>query len=246
MKPIKDLFAPAESKRGMFFQLGLITGCALLLVAFKWTRYESFSRTYGPQDDWTEYIADEKLPIIKPEKPTQQKKRIINPTHIELIPDKTETTDDEAIIDPNEFEPDFKEIESGDGELPDETPVGGGIFDPWSVERMPYYTECGDFENPETERQCTEIKIISILQKNARYPEIPRAAGIEGTVWLTFIVDEKGKITDAEVSRGVHPMLDKEALRVVRELPPMKPAKQGAKAVAVRYNTRVKFELRKS
>lgn len=63
------------------------------------------------------------------------------------------------------------------------------------------------------------------IKKNIHYPQICRENGIEGTVYVEFIVDTKGNYRDVKVLRGPHPALNKEALRVMSIMPKWKPAK---------------------
>lgn len=70
-----------------------------------------------------------------------------------------------------------------------------------------------------------------------------RENGIEGIVYVTFVVDKDGKVKDAKILRGKGAGLDEEALRVVRSMPDWKPGKQNGRAVAVQYNLPVNFKL---
>jgi TonB family protein len=90
-----------------------------------------------------------------------------------------------------------------------------------------------------------EMALRNFLASEIKYPEIARENGIQGKVYVTFIVTKKGKVTEPKISRGVDPALDKEALRVVSSLPDWKPGKQGSKAVNVSYTVPVYFELEK-
>ena len=56
-----------------------------------------------------------------------------------------------------------------------------------------------------------------------------------------FVISKTGEVTDVSIARGVHPLLDKEAIRVVRELPAWTPGEQNGKVVAVRYAVPVWF-----
>lgn len=80
------------------------------------------------------------------------------------------------------------------------------------------------------------------LQERARYPAAARRHGIQGTVFVQFIVDEEGSIRDAEVVRGVAGLND-EALRVIRESR-FKPGRVEGQPVAVRFGLPVRFKLR--
>ncbi|HNU78363.1 MAG TPA: energy transducer TonB, partial [Prolixibacteraceae bacterium] len=74
-------------------------------------------------------------------------------------------------------------------------------------------------------------------------PVIAQENGIQGKVYVTFVVDRDGGISDAKVARGVDPSLDKEALRVVNSLPKWKPGKQRGKPVRVSYTVPISFVL---
>ena len=81
------------------------------------------------------------------------------------------------------------------------------------------------------------------LGKNINYPEDCKKAGIQGRVIIQFVVDKDGSIKNPKVARGVHPSLDKEALRVISSSPKWKPGKQKGEAVKVRYTIPVLFKL---
>ena len=85
--------------------------------------------------------------------------------------------------------------------------------------------------------------MMDFLNKNMKYPDIPRENGIAGTVSCQFTVNVDGTVTDVEVLRGVDPYLDKEAMRVIKLLSKFKPGEQRGKPVRVKYNARIKFQL---
>ena len=66
---------------------------------------------------------------------------------------------------------------------------------------------------------------------------------IQGTIYVGFVVNEKGKVTNVTVLRGVDPLLDKEAIKVIQGLPDWKPGKQSGKNVKVRMQVPIKFQL---
>lgn len=84
---------------------------------------------------------------------------------------------------------------------------------------------------------------LKFLHDNLQYPFIAREAGIQGPVYLTFIVDEAGNITHLEVARGIGAGCDEEALRVMKAMPRWNPGKQDNKAVRVKYSMKVLFTL---
>lgn len=82
------------------------------------------------------------------------------------------------------------------------------------------------------------------VNENLKYPEKAKKEKIQGRVFIQFCVDATGMVKDVEVVRGVHPVLDKEAFRVISESPKWhKPGYQRGKAVKVKYTMPVAFVL---
>ena len=73
---------------------------------------------------------------------------------------------------------------------------------------------------------------------------IAKDAGIQGTVFVYFVVGRDGKVKDVRVLREVDSRLDKEAARVIASLPDFEPGEQRGKAVSVQYTIPVKFIIR--
>src|SRR6476620_3769296 len=72
---------------------------------------------------------------------------------------------------------------------------------------------------------------LKYLTENFKYPKAAIRKRIQGTVIVQFIVDKQGKVTDAQVIQSVHSLLDKEALRLIKESPNWKPAIQDGRPV---------------
>ena len=88
-----------------------------------------------------------------------------------------------------------------------------------------------------------ELALRKYIANAIKYPVIAQENGIQGKVYVTFVVDKDGGISDARVARGVDPSIDKEALRVVNALPKWKPGKQRGAAVRVSYTVPINFVL---
>ena len=84
---------------------------------------------------------------------------------------------------------------------------------------------------------------MAALQEAVEYPEFAKKAGIEGRVFVQFIVDENGNVQNPQVTRGVHKLLDKAAVEAVKQMK-FKPGKQRGKAVKVQMSLPVTFRLR--
>ncbi len=109
-----------------------------------------------------------------------------------------------------------------------ETPVQAEIFT--VVEEQPGYPG-------------GEESRIRFLQENIKYPEEAKELGIQGKVFVTFVVEADGSITDVRVLRGIGGGCDEEALRVVRSMPRWVPGKQRGVPVRVQFNLPIKFTL---
>ncbi|OFX28104.1 MAG: hypothetical protein A2X08_02440 [Bacteroidetes bacterium GWA2_32_17] len=78
---------------------------------------------------------------------------------------------------------------------------------------------------------------------NVKYPGIAKENGVTGKVFVQFVIDKEGKVTDVQILRGVDPYLDKEAMRVVSDMPSWTPGKQRGKAVKVSFQLPINFKL---
>jgi TonB family protein len=81
------------------------------------------------------------------------------------------------------------------------------------------------------------------LTKNIKYPEVARKEGIEGRVFITFVVEKDGSIADVKVLRGIGGGCDEEAVRVIENMPVWIPGKQRGKNVRVQFNMPIVFKL---
>lgn len=84
---------------------------------------------------------------------------------------------------------------------------------------------------------------IKFLQENIKYPEEAKELGVQGKVFVTFVVEVDGSITDVKVLRGIGAGCDEEAIRVVKSMPKWIPGKQRGVPVRVQFNLPIKFTL---
>ena len=80
------------------------------------------------------------------------------------------------------------------------------------------------------------------IDNNVQYPAVARENGIEGRVILKFIVEKDGSLSDSTVIHSVHPMVDREALRLVGQMPKWKPGKHDGSTVRFKYHLPIKFK----
>jgi TonB family protein len=91
-------------------------------------------------------------------------------------------------------------------------------------------------------------KMMEFIQKNIHYPQKDKELGIQGTTYITFVVEKDGKLTNVKVLRGIPcgEASDLEAVRVITSMPSWEAGTQNGRAVRVQYNLPIKFTLYKS
>ena len=88
-----------------------------------------------------------------------------------------------------------------------------------------------------------QIAMMKYIMENIKYPKQAMKEGIQGRVTVRFIVEKDGSISDVRPVLSVHPLLNKEAVRVVKSMPKWSPGKHNGKPVRVRFNLPVMFKL---
>ncbi len=89
-----------------------------------------------------------------------------------------------------------------------------------------------------------DVELFKFIYDNIKYPELAKENNIQGKVILRFCVTYKGTVDQVSIVRGVDPLLDNEAIRVIKMLPLWKPGKQGGKPVNVWYSVPINFQLK--
>lgn len=226
--------ADLEKRRLAWRALGFVASLSLILSALAWTSYD-ISETRG-FDFEMDLIEDEEIPIdmITPPPPPPPPQQT---TIIEIVDDDEEIEEELEVEDMDVSEnTEIEIIDDYEEEVEDDTPF-------MIVENMPALGDCKKLRGDER-HQCTQMEIIKYVSQNTKYPPIAKDAGIQGTVFVYFVVDKTGKVADAKVLRAVDPRLDKEALRVIQSLPKFEPGEQRGKSVSVQYTIPVKFVIR--
>ena len=217
MKAKKNPKISIERKRGLFFQIGLVITLLAVLIAFEWKSYEKTDYSLGKlqMDD----LEDEMIPITRQEeKPPPPPPP--PPEIIEIVEDEVEIENELEVEETDTDENEFREQE--EEEDSDE------VF--MVVEQMPVFPG-GD------------LGLMKFIQKNTKYPPIAKENDITGKVYVSYVVNKKGKVTNVKVARSVDRYLDAEAVRVVKLLPYSSAGKQRGKPVNVQYTIPINFTL---
>lgn len=213
-----------QKKRGLFFDIGLLVSLAAVLIAFEWKSFEGDNYDLGQLN--LDEIEEEIIPITQQNTPPPPPPPPPPVQEILKIVEDDVVIEDEVEIDSEADEDtEIEEIEYEEVVVEDE------IFT--VVEKMPEFP--GGIQ-----------KLYNYLGNNIRYPEVAKEAGIQGKVYISFVVEKDGSIKDVKVLRGIPggKMCDNEAIRVVKAMPKWSPGKQRGKPVRVSYNLPVQFTLR--
>jgi protein TonB len=225
MKEKKSLKVDLKSKRVLFIEIGLIVVLALVYMAFELKSHKNINVGQFVRRDVP--IDEDFIPIAQPEKielppPLPQPnlfQGVDNNIEIETDPDINVETNPTEIIPP---------VPWGGTKVPDINP---DIDEPFFiVEQVPEYPG-GD-----------EARLI-FLRSNIKYPQIARETGIHGTVYVSFVVEKDGALTQIKILRGIGGGCDEEAIRVTKMMPKWKPGKQREREVRVSYQMPIKFTL---
>lgn len=217
--------ADLENKRGLFLEIGLVVVLALVLLGFEWKTYDK-QKVEIFQRQATD-VPEEMVEITKQETPPPQAPPPPQVTVLNIVDDNVQidndfTVDAEATQTTQVQE--YVPVQKAEEEVIEEQE----IFQ--VVESMP------EFPGGEEAR-------IQFLRDNIKYPQMARESGIQGTVYVTFVVEPDGRVTNVRVLRGIGGGCDEEAVRVVKAMPRWIPGKQRGKPVRVQFNMPIKFTL---
>ena len=219
--------ADLESKKLTFTLVGLVL---TLFVVWRVFEYKSYDKqTVDNLQTKVEVIEEEMVEITKQEQPKvqppQPKPQV---TQIEVVEDDVEVEDEidiNAEVDQDEV---IEEYEFTPPEIEEEEIVEAEIFK--VVEEMPEFPGGA-------------AKLMEYIQKNIKYPMMARESDIQGRVFVNFVVEPDGSITNVAVLRGIGGGCDEEALRVVQSMPNWKPGKQRGSAVRCSFTVPIVFKL---
>lgn len=227
MKTKKSPHANIEKKRFLFLEIGFILSLGLCLAAFEWSSEKVSESDLGNLSK-TDYFDEDVQFTVQTPPP------VITTPPASIIPENIIITND--IVDNNMD--DFISDLSG--------PVSPVIINPIIPEDiLEEPVEIVEYVKVEIKPSFPggDLALLKYISENTKYPEICRENGIQGKVFVEFVIGTDGKVTDVSIAKGVDKYLDEEAVRVVSSLPQWNPGKQRGKAVPVSYIIPIKFVL---
>ena len=223
----KSLKGDLEKRRNTFLLIGFVATLALVYACFELYAVSDSAKDVGIADEEAIFVMDEDVIATDPTPPpppppVAQQQEVM----LKLVEDNIKVNTD------FDFSQDFNLDDVIEEYVPidiveEETEQAPPLR---FVEEMP--EPIGGFE-----------AMYAFLQSNLRYPEVARNNNIQGQVFLEFVVERDGSISNVKVLVGVYPELDQEAVRVVRMLPKWKPGKQMGKTVRTFYQIPIRFTI---
>ena len=227
MEPKKSEKANLENKKSLFIQIGIIFALAVSLVAFEWTSGQRGASAFDGMSE--EAIEEEVIPVTE-EMPPEE----VPPPEV-TVTDLFEIVEDDVVLD---SEMKFEDDETSEDKVveiyapvinAEEEEVEEEIF--VIVEDMPTF-KGGD------------INVFrEWVQKRVRYPELAAENGIQGRVFITFVVETNGTVSNVSITRSVDALLDEAAKEAVAASPKWEPGMQRGRPVRVRYSIPIIFQL---
>lgn len=224
----KNPKADLEKRRGLYLEIGLVVILVASLVAFNVKSYDQ-----------------EKVEVVQ-RTAMDEVEDIVIQTQQEELPPPPPPEAPEVVTELNIIEDDAKsdnEIGIVNAEVTDKTE---------NIEITPVVVEQEEEEDEQVIFQVVENDpefpggleaMYKFLGQNIKYPQLARENNITGKVYVTFVVEKDGSVSNARVLRDIGGGCGAEAIRVVKSMPKWTPGKQRGKAVRVQYNLPVNFNL---
>ena len=219
--------ADLENKRSMFILIGFVLAFGFTYICFEWTNTEvtvhEVEDTFINQSE--DLIIPQTTQIETPPEKIEKPKEVVQQV-LKVVSDEVETTatveiQEQSTEEAIEFTP--MDVQEEEEEAEEE------IFQ--VVEKMASFPG-------------GNAKLMEFLRKELVYPQIAIDNNVQGRVFVQFVVNRDGSIQDVKVTRGVDPILDEEAIRVVKKMPKWVPAEQRGKTVRSRFTLPVMFKFK--
>lgn len=222
----KSFKADLERKRSVFIQIGLVLALGAVFYAFS---YNTSAEQVKIMTGVTVVSPEEEMPPVtfrEIPKPTLPPMKVLD--EFKIVEDITSLDEAEPeLISPDDLSnlADIPTVDYVVEDVADNTVFVAPEFMP----EFPGGTAA----------------MMAFLARSLKYPSVDIANGVEGTVYLSFVVNRDGSIVDVNVLRGVNASLDREAIRVIESMPKWKPGSQGGVTVRVSYQVPIRFKLQR-
>lgn len=240
MKPKKNPNVDVGRNSSLYFMIGLSSMLFLTWQSFEVKTYEKeslVSEVLEVSDDLKEDVPITEIIRTTPPPPPPSAPDVIEivedvedveETIIESTESSQETYIEDAIVSVEDVE--VEEVEED-------------VIVPFAViEYVPVFPGCEIYDSQEDRKACFNQKVQEHVKNTFKYPEAALDMGITGKVFVQFVIDSQGRVTNIR-QRGPDRLLEQEAVRIISALPQVKPGIQRGKAVKVKYSIPINFVM---
>ena len=210
-------------KAGLFLNIGFVISILLVIVAFEWKSYDDVDLLeLGQVED--NFVEITEVPITQQPPPPALK---VQQVEIIAVPDEEEIVEEIEIV--------------LDIEITEETVIEEIVFEEPVEEEVVEEIFTIVEENPSFVGG--DIAFIKFVQSNLKYPDKARRMGLEGRVFVQFVVEKDGSLTNVAVIKGMHGDCNEEAIRVMQNSPNWLAGKQRGRSVRVQIEIPITFKF---
>ncbi|MDC6367117.1 MULTISPECIES: energy transducer TonB [Flavobacteriaceae] len=241
MKPKKNPNVDVGRNSSLYFMIGLT-----LVLFVTWQSFEL--KTYEEESYVSEALEvtdnlDEEVPITEMLRTPPPPPPPSAPDVIEIVEDVEDV--EETVIESTESSQDvYVEdaiVRVDDVEVEE---VEEEVIVPFAIiEHVPVFPGCEIYESQAERKKCFNEKVQEHVRNNFKYPSAALEMGVSGKVFVQFVIDSKGRVTEIK-KRGPDRLLEDEAVRIISVLPKVKPGIQRGKPVKVKYSIPIHFVMK--
>ncbi|MEM8909614.1 MAG: TonB family protein [Bacteroidota bacterium] len=241
-----------RKNHSIFMNLGFVIALSMVILAFNWTVPPPLPMNqfpvFEPEEDIHQIVRTppQRPPVVPPTK--VETLEVIDKqleTFVETPAPVPEQLPPTVVVNPEPVEDLPQPIATPQPPAPPEVlpePEVVPVFD--VVEEMPRFPGCEEVGvSKKAKLECANNKLLNYLSRQLKYPRMAVERNVQGNVYVSFVIEETGSISDIKILKGPGEGLGAEALRVVRKMPSWIPGKQRGRPVKVRYVLPVRFRL---
>jgi len=239
LKVRKSVQADLENKRPLFLILGLVLSLSFAYLSLEWRfpdrsliDFELSNNYFADEEDWVIPITAER----KPELPQVKSSVKTNPDVLKVI----ENTAMLPTLNPDLF---AGFVDDGYEDIIDPLPIDIPVFHFTAVESKPIFKGCEKLVIEEDRFDCFQENLLHFVAKNFQIDDQMMMFSSGEKVYVEFVIEKDGRVESARILRGEDELIGKEAIRLVKSLPPFIPAKINGKPVRMSYMLPINVKL---
>ena len=239
LKVRKSVQVDLENKRPLFFILGLVLSLSSAYLALEWRfaersliDFELSDNYFADEEDWIVPLTVERKPELPQAIATVKK----NPDILNVVANSAVL----PALDPDLFS---SIVDDGYEDIVDPLPIDIPIFHFTAVESKPVFKGCEKLVLEEDRFDCFQENLLRFVAKNFKIDDQMMMFSSGEKVYVEFVIEKDGSVETARIIRGEDELIGREAIRLVKSLPPFTPAKINGKPVRMSYMLPINVKL---